>query len=90
MILSPTFVFGVMLATLIGALAHLVLGGSGRRLAAYVLAAWVGFALGQTIGSIIGFNTLAIGRLNTLAGVLGALVGVAAAAVLTIRSPTSY
>ncbi|GAB4469671.1 MAG: hypothetical protein Kow00124_05070 [Anaerolineae bacterium] len=87
MILSPTFVFGLMIATLIGALAHLALGGNGRRLAAYTLAAWVGFAIGQTIGSIIGFNTLAIGQLNTLAGVLGALIGVAAAAVLAIRSP---
>src|SRR5262249_27041139 len=40
---SPSVTFGFILATLYGALFHLVLGGNARQLALYLLAGWLGF-----------------------------------------------
>ena len=85
MILSPTLVFGALLSTLYGALAHLLLGGGGKRLVAYVVAAWVGFAAGQAIGDVMHITALAVGPTNLLAATLGAVVAIAATAVLSGR-----
>ncbi|NDJ33187.1 MAG: hypothetical protein GYB64_00835 [Chloroflexi bacterium] len=79
---SPTFVFSMLLATFIGALGHLILGGDGRKLLVYILASWLGIAVGEGIGDLLALNGFAIGTINTLGGVLGAIAAVAAAAVL--------
>ena len=80
---SPTLTFSVLLATLVGALLHTILGGDGRRLAMFLLTAWIGFALGQAVGSLLGIDALAIGAINTLAGVMGSIVAVITAAILS-------
>ncbi|MBO9310111.1 MAG: hypothetical protein J7551_10050 [Chloroflexi bacterium] len=69
---SPPVVFGFLLATLYGALFHLIFGGSTRRLALYLLAGWLGFAIGQIFGTVFEVNALAIGVLNTFTATLGA------------------
>ncbi len=81
--MSPSFTFGLLLATFYGALAHLILGGGGRRLLFYILAAWVGFALGQAIGEVMEIQILAIGPTNVLAATLGSVVALATTAVLS-------
>lgn len=88
MAISPTLVFGLLLATLLGALAHLILGGGGGRLLLFLAAAWIGFALGEAIGGIMRITTLSFGPLNTLAAALGAVVALVAAAVLSGRERT--
>lgn len=69
---SPPIVFGFLLATLYGALFHLIFGGSARQLALYLLASWLGFAVGQVFGAIFEVNALAIGVLNTFTATSGA------------------
>lgn len=86
-ILSPSITFGIILATLYGAATHLALGGSGRRLLAYIAASWVGFALGQAIGDVLDFHALAIGPTNLLSASFGAFIALAITAVLTARQP---
>jgi len=85
MIISPIFSFGLMVATLIGALVHLIIGGDGRQLVAMILAAWIGFALGQMIGALMGITILSIGSLYLFTGALGSLIAVIAAALLLRR-----
>jgi hypothetical protein len=63
----PAFTLAFILATLYGALFHLFVGGDARRLAVYLLTAWVAFALGQVVGSVAGVSVLAVGVLNLFA-----------------------
>ncbi len=74
-----------MLATLYGAMAHLILGGDGRRLVFFILAAWVGFAIGQAAGQVMNIRVLAIGPTNTLTATLGSLIALVTTAVLSAR-----
>jgi hypothetical protein len=76
-----------MLATLYGAFAHLVLGGRGREFVSYILAAWIGFAIGQAFGNVMDIRVLAIGTTNTMAATLGSLVALATLAFLANRRP---
>jgi uncharacterized membrane protein YjjP (DUF1212 family) len=69
---NPPVILGFLLATLYGALFHLIFGGNTRRMALYLLAGWLGFALGQIFGGLSGLEALRIGPINTLAATLGA------------------
>lgn len=80
---SPSLTFAFLLATLLGAVVHLALGGDGGTLALDIVTAWVGFGLGQAIGQIMGIAALNIGPTYVLAGSLGALIAVAAKRILT-------
>jgi hypothetical protein len=71
--LGPLFVFSFTVATLIGAGFHLVFGGDARRLALFLLAAWIGFWLGHTAGQSFGFELFAIGELRIVPALIGAL-----------------
>ncbi|MFQ3536052.1 MAG: hypothetical protein SNJ58_09245 [Aggregatilineales bacterium] len=82
---SPPIVFGFLLATLYGALFHLIFGGSARQLALYLLASWLGFAVGQAFGAIFEVNALRIGILNTLTATLGAWLAMLIARFLSSR-----
>ena len=64
----------MMLATFYGALMHLIFGGNGRRLLSLILAAWIGFALGQAVGRVLDVRPLTIGVVNILGGTTGALL----------------
>jgi uncharacterized membrane protein YeaQ/YmgE (transglycosylase-associated protein family) len=82
---SPTTTFGFILATLCGALFHLIMGGDARRLALFLLAGWVGFGLGHVLGSILGINILNIGTLRLASAIFGALVALVVAHLLTSK-----
>lgn len=84
---SSSIVFSFILATLYGAAFHFLSGGDARRLALFLLAAWLGFALGQAFGDIIGLNLLDIGPLHMLAATLGAWLALVVARLLT-RQPS--
>jgi hypothetical protein len=83
--LSPSFTFGLLTATLYGAIAHLLLGGNGRRLLFLILASWVGFAIGQAVGDVMDITVMAVGPTNLFAASLGSLLGIATTAILTAR-----
>jgi hypothetical protein len=71
---SPSFTFGLLLGALCGGVVHLIFGGGGRSLLLYVVAAWVGFAIGQPVGKMMGIHFAVVGLTNVLTGVVGALL----------------
>lgn len=83
--MNPTFTLGVILATLLGAAFHVVVGGDVRRLAAMLLASWFGFALGHFIGVALGINLFNIGVLRVFPAVISALICVSLVFALTLR-----
>ena len=83
---GPSVVFSFILATLYGAAFHLVSGGDARRLALFLLAAWLGFALGHAFGDMFGVTLLDIGPLHMLPATMGAWLALVVSRVLT-RQP---
>jgi uncharacterized membrane protein YjjP (DUF1212 family) len=83
MMLNPLVVFSFVLSTLIGAGFHLLLGGGARRLALFLLASWVGFAMGQAAGRSIGWEMMTIGDLHIIPAVGGAVITLIVALVFT-------
>lgn len=73
---GPVFVFAFVVATLIGSIFHFIFGGDARRLALFLLAAWIGFGLGHAAGQsfeITIFAPFAIGELRFISALIGAL-----------------
>lgn len=71
---ASTVVLGFLLATAYGAAFHVLLGGPARRIVLYVLAAWLGFALGHFAGNMLGIDLLKLGPLQLLSASVGAWV----------------
>jgi hypothetical protein len=69
---SPGLVFALLLATAYGAGFHLLFGGRAAKLVLYLLASWMGFALGQWIGDVLGLDILNVGPVHTFSASLGA------------------
>jgi hypothetical protein len=69
---SPGLVFAALLATAYGAGFHLLFGGRLAKLVLYLLAAWMGFALGQWVGGILGLAILDVGPVHAFTASLGA------------------
>lgn len=80
---TPTFVFAALLATLLGAAFHFIIGGTLRRLLTYILASWVGFTVGHIIGVVLQINALNVGTLRLLTATLGAAAALVAVWILT-------
>jgi uncharacterized membrane protein YjjP (DUF1212 family) len=80
---GPTATFAFIVATLFGAGFHFLVGGDVRRLALFLLAGWVGFALGHTLGAVFDINILNIGTLRIVSASVGALAVLSVAFVLT-------
>ncbi|MCU0514209.1 MAG: hypothetical protein MUE40_16760 [Anaerolineae bacterium] len=92
---GPNFTFAFIVATLFGAGFHVVVGGDARRLTMYLLAGWIGFAMGQMAGNSLPGLTLTIGELHLLPAGAGALVALLLAYILSSgrarrRSPRAY
>jgi hypothetical protein len=84
---SPSLTLGFILATLFGAVFHLIFGGDARRLALFLLAGWIGFGLGHVVGGMINFRFLNIGSLYVLPAGLGAIIALIVAYALTSGKP---
>lgn len=84
---APTFIFAFVLSTLIGAVAHLIFGGDAKRLAAFLLLSWLGFAAGQFIGAAFQITIFAYGTLNLFAAITGSIVALVLSIALTARRP---
>jgi uncharacterized membrane protein YeaQ/YmgE (transglycosylase-associated protein family) len=70
----PALFLGLILSTLYGALFHLWRGGNAGRLLLYLLLSWIGFWLGQLVGSLLNIPFDLIGQLHILTSTLGSLV----------------
>jgi uncharacterized membrane protein YeaQ/YmgE (transglycosylase-associated protein family) len=70
----PALFLGLILSTLYGALFHLWRGGNAGRLLLYLLLSWIGFWLGQLVGSLLNISFDLIGQLHILTSTLGSLV----------------
>lgn len=80
---GPTATLGFILATLFGAVFHFVVGGDVRRLALFLLVAWVGFVVGHVVGVLFEINILNIGTLRIVAASIGALIALIVSHILT-------
>ncbi len=80
---GPSVTFAFILATIYGVVFHLLVGGDVRRLALYLLAGWLGFALGHVFGVLLGVEMLRIGPLRTLSATAGAWIALLAARLIS-------
>jgi uncharacterized membrane protein YeaQ/YmgE (transglycosylase-associated protein family) len=80
---SPSITFGFIIATLLGACFHLVFGGDARRLAFFLLAGWLGFALGHVLGILFEIDVFKVGSLHMLSAVVGAVIALLVARIMT-------
>lgn len=62
--MSPSVLLSILLAGIYGALFHLWRGRTFRELPLYLIAAIVGFVLGNLAGDAIGLNIFMIGPLH--------------------------
>lgn len=69
--IASGLVLGFLLSTIYGATFHLIIGGPPRKLLLYVLASWVGFAVGHFIGDLLGIELLKLGVIHLLAASVG-------------------
>jgi hypothetical protein len=60
----PILVFGILLASLYGALFHLWKDGGLGRLIMYILLSWVGFAVGAWAGAALRWDFWSVGSLR--------------------------
>ncbi|MCE2490878.1 MAG: hypothetical protein J4G17_13025 [Anaerolineae bacterium] len=79
----PVFTFAFILATLHGAVFHIIVGGDVRRLALFMLAAWSGFALGQMMANSLELRVLLVGEIHLGPASLCALVALVLVHLLT-------
>jgi hypothetical protein len=69
-LISPSLILALVIASIYAVLYNLWRGGAPRELLFYLVAAWVGFGLGQIAGWLISLNWLMIGRVHVLEGTL--------------------
>jgi hypothetical protein len=83
--LSPAFSFGLLLATLYGALTHIIFDGDASQLLTDVLASWAGFAIGQALGDVLGIAPGSIGPVHIASATTAALLAIILARLLMPR-----
>ena len=70
----PSLIFAFLIASLYGALYHLIRDGGLGRLFQFLFLSWVGFALGHLIGIWQGWQLFPLGQLNFGMSTLGSLI----------------
>ena len=70
----PTLILALLIASLYGALFHLIRGGGPGRIFLYLLLSWVGFALGHLVGIWQEWLLLPMGQLNLGMSTIGSLL----------------
>lgn len=71
---GASYLLAFILSTLFGAGFHLVRGGSARRLLLYLMAGWLGFAVGHAVGGWVGFTFFSAGALNIIPASIGSVL----------------
>ena len=70
----PALLLGFLIASLYGALYHLIRNGGPGRFLRYLLSAWMGFTAGHLLGAWQGWTFLPVGPLNLGLATLGSLL----------------
>ncbi len=70
----PSLLFGLVVASLYGALFHLVRGGRPARLFLFMALSWLGFTLGHIVGNWRGWILFPVGPLNFGAATIGSIL----------------
>jgi hypothetical protein len=70
----PLLLFALLIALLVGAVFHILRGGSGWRLLLYFMLSIVGFAAGQALSLWRGWRFLTFGALEIGVGLIGSLI----------------
>lgn len=70
----PSLIFAFLIASLYGALYHLIRGGRLGRLLLFLIFGWAGFALGHLVGIWQGWILIPLGELNWGLSTLGSLI----------------
>ncbi|MDD2523023.1 MAG: hypothetical protein PHW11_09445 [Anaerolineaceae bacterium] len=68
-----SYLFGFILATLLGALFHLWRDGGILRLVLYLVLSWVGFLIGHLASGTLGFTFMSVGPVNLAGGIIGSV-----------------
>ena len=71
---ASALVLGFLLSTAYGAGFHFLIGGAARRIILYLLAAWIGFAIGHLLGDLLNIQLFKLGALYLLTASLGAWI----------------
>jgi hypothetical protein len=71
---APSFILGLVIASLLGSAFHLWRGGSLGRLVLYLVLAWIGFGVGQIVASQLGWTFWSVGPLHLGLSIPGCLV----------------
>lgn len=70
----PVFIFGSLIALLLGALVHLIAGGKLLRLIFCIVFSWIGFWSGNYLATRFDVNILRYGHVNYGLAILFALI----------------
>ncbi len=83
--IASGLVLGFLLSTIYGAVFHLIMGGPPRKLLLYVVASWIGFAVGHIVGDLLGAELLKLGAIHLLAASIGSWVALILSWFFTVR-----
>ncbi len=81
--ITPALTFGFIVATLLGSIFHLIVGGDTRRYALFLIAAWFGFAMGHFLGVVFQINIINIGLIRAFTAFWGAFAALFVAMILS-------
>jgi hypothetical protein len=70
----PSFLIGIVISSLYGAIFHLWRGGGFGRLILYIILAWIGFWIGHFAGDALGWSFASLGPLHLGTATLGAVI----------------
>lgn len=79
---TPSFFFGLLLASACALLFHFIRGGSISRMLLFVATSWVAFFLGSALGNWLDWQFGRYGSLNLFPAFLAAFVGLITASIL--------
>ena len=84
----PAFLFGLLIASLLGALFHLWRDGGLLRLGLYLVLAWAGFWAGQYLANLTGWTFGTLGPLHLGLAIVTSLLFLLAGHWITLVEAT--
>jgi hypothetical protein len=70
----PSFLLGIVISSLYGAIFHLWRGGGLGRLILYIILAWIGFWTGHFVGNALNWTFFSLGPLRLGTATLSTLI----------------
>jgi uncharacterized membrane protein YeaQ/YmgE (transglycosylase-associated protein family) len=67
------YLISLAFASVLGLLFHVIVGGRGWRIIFFVLCSWVGFFIGNILGTALGWKWMNVGPIHLIPAILGAI-----------------